>query len=360
MSFDEVFQAFFKENELIVCEPYGNGHIHETFLLTLQNEKKQFILQKINCSVFKQVDFLQENIEMVTTYLKKETGKDTSGTDTVELIKTIDGRSFFTDNNHEYWRCYNFIPKSRCYDRVETNTLAFEAGKSLGKFTRILARFPADSLNITLPDFHNLGARIQQFEESIEKDIVGRKTNVGNEIVYVREKAKHLGELLKSIHANGIPLRVTHNDPKINNILFDESDQAICLIDLDTVMPGYIYHDFGDAIRTGAASAAEDEPDTSKMFVRIDLFEAYARGFLPETNHLFSNAELSTLPIAPQIMTFIIGLRFLTDYLNGDIYFKTKRENHNLERWYAQKALLSSIEENEAAMQRIIQQIAFK
>jgi serine/threonine protein kinase len=228
----------------------------------------------------------------------------------------------------------------------------------LGEFITLLDNLPVGSLHITLPDFHSLDFRLQQFNESLEKNSSGRKAEIEKEIIFVQKKANKFRELLRSEEAQSIPLRVTHNDPKINNILFDENDKAICMIDLDTVMPGYIYHDFGDAIRTGTASVAEDEPEN--MFISLDLFEAYTKGFLSQTGQLLTSTEISMLALAPQLMTFIIGLRFLTDYVNGDIYFKIKVQNHNLKRWLAQKELLLSMEGNEPQMKRIIKNIIAK
>lgn len=360
---DQVFKAFFPGNEQIVCETFGTGHIHETFLISLPNNGEQYILQKINHSIFKQVDLLQENIEKITAHIRKELMKK-AGSDSekqaIEVFKTNDGKAYFQDENQEFWRCFYFIPKSKTYDQISNPDLAYQAGKALGEFIKLLDNFPLGLLHITLPNFHNLDFRLEQFNESIEKNLTGRKTEIEDEIIFVQNKARKLIELLEMEHKKGIPLRVTHNDPKINNVLFDENDKAVCMIDLDTVMPGYIYHDFGDAIRTGAASAKEDEPDTSKMFVKLDLFEAYAKGFLAETLPILTKTELSILSFAPQLMTFIIGLRFLTDYVNGDVYFKIHHKKHNLERWFAQKALFTSMEENEQIMKQIIHNIETK
>jgi len=227
----------------------------------------------------------------------------------------------------------------------------------LGKFLGDLDGFPVDSISITLPGFHDLGKRLEQFEKALQSDSASRISEIKNEVGFVRQGAEKLLQQFSAETTNSLPRRITHNDPKFNNILFDPKGKSICIIDLDTVMPGFVFHDFGDAIRTGAASSIEDEPDTQEMFIDLELFAAYAEGFLQQMRHILTTTEISTLSLAPQYMTFIIGLRFLTDFINGDIYFKTAHPRHNLQRWYAQKALLLSMEKSEQKMAEIIQQI---
>ncbi len=360
MHIEEAIAGFFPKNEISGYQPYGSGHIHRTYLLWPHDGNSQYILQEINRNIFPEVKALQDNISRVTNHLKKvnENKNDSHQTYSgLEIIATPDGQPFFSVDELSYWRVFRFIPNSRTFDTIPSTAHAYEGGRALGKFLGDLDGFHVDSISITLPGFHDLGKRLEQFEKALQSDSASRISEVKNEVGFVRQRAEKLLQLFSAETTNSIPRRITHNDPKFNNILFDPKGKSICIIDLDTVMPGFVFHDFGDAIRTGAASSIEDEPDTQQMFIDLELFAAYAEGFLQQMRHILTTTELSTLSLAPQYMTFIIGLRFLTDFINGDIYFKTAHPQHNLQRWYAQKALLLSMEKSEHKMAEIIQQI---
>jgi hypothetical protein len=294
---------------------------------------------------------MQANIEKVVNQLKKNnTGKGK----VLEMLRTSEGLSYFRDENGAYWRMFKFFPETKTFDRVSSAKIAFEAGSAFGNFQRLLQDFNPGSLAETLPHFHDIYYRLELFELAVRNNPVKRVSEISDEIDFIRSRTGRMKSIIDLGNEGKIPVRITHNDTKINNVLFDEQDKAVCVIDLDTVMPGYIHYDFGDAIRTGAASADEDERDATKMFVDLKLFEAYAHGFLNQVHRMLNKTEKETLAFAPQLMTFIIGLRFLTDYINGDIYFKTKSSDHNLIRWKAQKKLLSSMEEHEEEMFAIL------
>jgi hypothetical protein len=356
VTFDFIFSQFHPRLKLISIEPFGTGHIHDTYKLIAQNQES-FILQKINKKVFPNIPALQHNIEKVIEHMCR---KNMDSTHKLTILKSTTGKSYFADANGDYWRLFNFIPESKSFNRVLNADHAYEAGKAFGEFQKMFKDFPYKSLHETLPNFHHIDHRLQLFEISALKNPMNRAEEVKNEIDFVRLKARRMRRILLKGQADLIPIRVTHNDTKINNVLFDLNDKAICVIDLDTVMPGYIHYDFGDAIRTGAAAAVEDETDLNKMFIDLKLFEAYSRGFLEQTIGFMNRDEIDELFFAPQLLTFIIALRFLTDYLNGDVYFKVDTEKHNLQRWYAQKQLLASMEENEIEMQQILKRIENK
>jgi len=342
--------------QIISVKPYGSGHIHDTFKVITRG-KCDYLLQKINSKIFSNIPALQSNIENVINYIKAE---DQDSANALEMINSISGKSFFLDENGDYWRIFVFVHKSKTYDRVITSDLAYEGGKAFGEFQKLLQKFPVEKLYETLPKFHNADYRLELFESSVKRGIRERVDRVKEEIEFVRSRAIKMKRILKLGQQNKIPLRVTHNDTKINNVLFDENDKAICVIDLDTVMPGYIHYDFGDAIRTGASSAEEDETDLDKMFIDLNLFKAYSQGFLEQTVEMLNETEINELYFAPQLLTFIIALRFLTDYLDGDVYFKTNNEEHNLQRWFAQRKLLLSMENNEGKMKQVVEHIVKK
>ena len=343
-------------NQVVSIKPYGSGHIHDTYKVSTKG-KNDYLLQKINHKVFTNIPALQSNIENVINYIKAE---DQDSANALEMINSINGKSFFLDENGYYWRVFVFIPNSKTYNRVISSGLAYEGGKAFGKFQNSLRKFPLEKMHETLPKFHNVDYRLELFESSVKIGVRERVDRVKEEIEFVRSRASKMKRILELGQQNKIPLRVTHNDTKINNVLFDENDKAICVIDLDTVMPGYIHYDYGDAIRTGAASAQEDQTNLDKMYIDLDLFKSYSQGFLEQTVEMLNETEINELYFAPQLLTFIIALRFLTDYLNGDVYFKIFNEEHNLQRWFAQKKLLLSMEENENEMKQIIECIVKK
>ncbi|MBE0647517.1 MAG: aminoglycoside phosphotransferase family protein [Bacteroidales bacterium] len=275
----------------------------------------------------------------------------------LELIPTRTGELFHTDNDGNFWRMYFHIPGSRCYDRIDNPELAYEGGRAFGQFQALTAGIDPGTLAITIPRFHDIAWRLEQFDEAIGQDIADRVSRIPDEIRFVRERAQEMHTIQRLVENGQLPVRVTHNDTKFNNILFDSNAKAICIVDLDTVMPGTVLYDFGDAIRTGANTADEDEPDVSKVGIDLRLFEAYARGFLETAGASLTPVELDHLTFSAKFMTYIIGLRFLTDHINGDTYYKIHHPGHNLQRARCQFRLLSEMEKQTGNMERIIKAV---
>lgn len=342
----DILKQFQVEGDIASIEPYGSGHINHTYLAQMADDKK-YILQGINTTIFKDTDQLMENILNVTSYLREEivrTGGDPAR-ETLTVVMTNDGKSYYTDEEGNKWRVYDFIEGAQTFDAVESKEDFYQSAVAFGNFQAKLANFPADTLHETIPNFHNTAKRYRDLEKAIEEDVKGRVAEVGPEIAFVRERSKELSELHDMLAKGDLPLRVTHNDTKLNNIMIDsDTHKAICVIDLDTVMPGLSAHDFGDAIRFGANTAAEDEPDVSKVSLSLELFEIYVKGFLEGCGGRLTPNEVKVLPMGAKMMTIECGMRFLADYLEGDVYFKISREKHNLERCRTQFALVADME----------------
>lgn len=342
----ELIKQFQVEQDVVSIEPYGSGHINHTYLAEM-SEGKKYILQGINTTIFKNTDQLMENIINVTSYLREEiirTGGDPKR-ETLTVVMTKDGKSYYTDEEGSKWRVYEFIEGAQTFDAVESEEDFYQSAVAFGKFQAQLANFPADTLHETIPNFHNTAKRYQDFEKAVEADVKGRAAEVQEEIAFVRARKGEVSELHDMLAKGELPLRVTHNDTKLNNIMIDsKTHQAICVIDLDTVMPGLSAHDFGDAIRFGANTAAEDEPDVSKVSLSLELFEIYVKGFLEGCGGRLTPNEVKALPMGAKMMTLECGMRFLADYLEGDVYFKIAREKHNLDRCRTQFALVADME----------------
>ncbi|MDO9580371.1 MAG: aminoglycoside phosphotransferase family protein [Bacteroidales bacterium] len=354
----EIFDCFQTKGTFKNGEPYGNGHIHDTFRIeTKEKEKDNYILQRLNNKVFKNIPELQHNIERVTVHLKNKL-KAIPGSDIKRecliLIPSREGESWIIDKNGNYWRMYIFISNHRSYNIVDSADKAYEGGKAIGRFQAMLSDMPGGPLFDTIPMFHNIENRLEIFNQKIKEDPVKRAASVGEEINEVLIRAEEMKIILKLGDEKKIPLRITHNDTKFNNILLDENDKALCVIDLDTVMPGYVHYDFGDAIRTVANSSSEDEEDLSIIKMDITLFKAYAEGYLSETGDTLNDIEKEYLAFAPKLITYTIALRFLTDFIDGDNYFKIHHELHNLQRARAQLRLVMSMEQQYGEMKRII------
>lgn len=342
----ELIEQFQVEQDVVSIEPYGSGHINHTYLAEM-SEGKKYILQGINTTIFKNTDELMENIINVTSYLREEiirTGGDPKR-ETLTVVMTKNGKSYYTDEDGSKWRVYEFIEGAQTFDAVESKEDFYQSAVAFGKFQAQLANFPADTLHETIPNFHNTAKRYQDFEKAVEADVKGRAAEVQEEIAFVRARKGEVSELHDMLAKGDLPLRVTHNDTKLNNIMIDsKTHQAICVIDLDTVMPGLSAHDFGDAIRFGANTAAEDEPDVSKVSLSLELFEIYVKGFLEGCGGRLTPNEVKALPMGAKMMTLECGMRFLADYLEGDVYFKIAREKHNLDRCRTQFALVADME----------------
>lgn len=348
--FYTIVSRFRTEGEIVHAFPYGSGHINDSYKVTTR--KKNYLLQRVNDSVFKDVPGLTGNIIKVTDFLS-----DQLTDDRMKVLKTIPthtGNYYFRDEEGGYWRLFDFIEGSRSFDRVENPDLAFEGGKAYGWFLRMLDGFPVNQLIDTIPHFHNISFRLNNFRNAVKKDVSARASGVRKDIAFAEERAEQMNLIWKLGSEGKIPMRVTHNDTKINNVLFDEDNRAVCIIDLDTVMPGFVHYDFGDAIRTFTNTADEDEQDFSRVRMDLTLFEAFSNGFLSETKAILKPAELETLAFSAKMMTYIIGIRFLTDYLEGDIYYKTKYPDHNLVRARVQFSLIESMEAQFEKMQEII------
>jgi Ser/Thr protein kinase RdoA (MazF antagonist) len=354
----EIFAQFTAEGTFVSAEPYGSGHIHDTFLVrTKEKDKDDYILQRLNNKIFKNIPELQDNIERVTVHLRKKIQAIPHADvkrECLTLISARNGKTWFLDNDGDYWRMYIFITKHRSYNIVDTPDKAFEGGKAIGRFQAMLADLPGKPLYETIPYFHDIERRLSTFNKKLKEDPKGRAAVTKKESDFVLTRAEKMKIILQLGREGKIPVRITHNDTKFNNILLDENDKALCVIDLDTVMPGYVHYDFGDSIRTVANTAAEDEKELSKVSMSINLFDSYAQGYLSEAKNTLNPVEKEYLAFAPMLITYTIGLRFLTDYIDGDNYFKIHHEHHNLQRARAQFRLVESMEEQQAEMMKII------
>lgn len=338
----------------MTTEPYGNGHINETYLVETE---PRYILQRINTSIFHKPDEVMANIDAVTKHLRKKiiaAGGDPSR-ETLTVIPTVDGEPFYTAPDGGAYRLYQFIRNAKSFDRAETPEMFAASAHAFGKFQRMLADFPADSLYETIPNFHNTADRLRQFREALEKDAAGRVATSKTEIDFVLAHADCVTVVTDAIADGSVPLRVTHNDTKLNNVMLDEvSHKAVCVIDLDTVMPGSMLYDFGDALRFGASTGAEDETDLSKIEFDLTYFEAFTKAFLEELGDTITPRERELLPFSALLMTLECGMRFLADHLNGDTYFRIHRENHNLDRCRTQFKLVADMEKKLAQMAEIV------
>ena len=343
--------------EYISAGPYGSGHINDTYCAVFNQggTPVRYILQRINHNVFKTPVALMENVQRVTTHISRKVADQPDFSRcSLTLIPAWDGRAWHRDHDGNYWRTYIFIENARTYDAVETPQQAFQAARAFGRFQKLLADLPAPRLHDTIPDFHHTPSRFAKLEAAIAADSANRARLAQPEIEFALKRKAMTGVLLSA----GLPERVTHNDTKLNNVMLDDqTGEGICVIDLDTVMPGLAPYDFGDIVRTSTSPAKEDERDLSKVRMEFPMFEALARGYLATAAEFLTKAECRLLVIAGKLITFEIGIRFLTDYLQGDVYFKVHREGHNLDRCRTQFKLVESIERQEAAMTKLIENL---
>lgn len=355
----EAISNFQFSGELLEGIPYGSGHINDTFRLTFDEgkQKRRYILQRMNRQVFQNPEGLMENIMGVTSWVRKkiiEHGGDPDR-ETLNVIPTHEGKSYYKDSQGDYWRAYIFIEDATSYDQVENRDDFYQSAVAFGNFQRLLADYPAHTLHETIPDFHNTIDRYEKFQKALKEDVCDRARFVEAEIAFVKENcalAHVLGDLQKS---GKLPLRVTHNDTKLNNIMIDNAThKGLCVIDLDTVMPGLSVNDFGDSIRFGASTGAEDETDLDKVQCDLELFELYTKGFIEGCDGKLTQAEMDNLVTGSMVMTYECGMRFLTDYLEGDHYFKIHKENHNLDRCRTQFKLVSDMLQKEEQMRAIV------
>lgn len=356
-----ILPAFCFEGTYLKVEEMQSGNINSTFHLYYRKRGgkiQHYTLQRINSFVFKDPFAAMNNIAAVTRHLRQSFLADQIDPErrVLEVISTREGKSMFVDPSGCYWRAYRYIDNATPYDEIIKPQHFYEAGRAFGEFQRRLADFPVENLVETLPNFHNTTKRFYDFVAAVAADPVGRVCDVEEEIEYVFEHRRMSGEIVKLIRSGVLPLRVTHNDTKMNNVLIDdETDKALCVIDLDTVMPGSALYDFGDAIRFGASTAAEDELDTEKIALDMDKYRLFTEGFLSQVVGLLREEEILRLPLGVKVITCEQVIRFLTDYINGDTYFKVNSPQHNLVRAHAQMALLDDIERKYDQMQQIVE-----
>lgn len=346
----DVIRHFQFEGKYIRAEELTSGNVNSTYRLFYDangGELSDYVLQQINTYVFKCPEDVTENIVRVTEHLRStmEAAGENPENRVLTCIPALDGEFMYRDKRGRYWRAYRYIHNAFAYDRVEKPEHFREAGRAFGEFQRMLSDFTVDDLHETIPYFHDTRRRFYTFVAAVAEDKVGRVAELEKEIDFFFDRRKRMSRIVRRIEDGRIPLRVTHNDTKINNIMIDkDTGRAACVIDLDTVMAGSALYDYGDAIRFGASTAAEDEPDTSKISLDMELFREFTAGFLSEVGDHLTEEEIKCLPLGIETMTCELAMRFLTDYIDGDLYFRVRSPEHNLVRAHAQMKLLEDIE----------------
>lgn len=343
---------------------FGNGHINDTYLLkSTQAGNPGYLLQKINHHIFKDVIGLTRNIWLVTNHLRtkiKALQQQDPEKKVLRLVPAKDGSFYYKDAEGQFWRVYDYLASTNSYDIVSTEKQAYEGGKAFGRFQSMLSDLDAGLLIATIPDFLNMTKRMEAFDRAVNADAVGRVAEVQAQIQFIRHRAAAMCYFQSRAALSILPLRVTHNDTKFNNVLLDQNDEAQCVIDLDTVMPGYVAYDFGDAIRSIINTAAEDEADLEQIKLNIPLFKAYTEGYFKEASEFLLPVEIASLMKGVLLLPYMQSVRFLTDYLEGDQYYKIHFEGHNLQRTNAQLQLLRQLEQHEAELSEIIEQAGHK
>ncbi|MBQ2754291.1 MAG: aminoglycoside phosphotransferase family protein [Clostridia bacterium] len=332
---------------------YGDGHINDTYI----TDDGKYILQRINGNVFKSPDDVMNNIVAVTKHMReslKKLGRDYER-ETMTVISTVDGKPYYLTENGDFFRVYLFISDTVTYQAVEDPEIFYNAAKAFGEFQKMIADFPADKLNETIKNFHNTKVRYENFTNSVAQNKSGRAEEVAEEIKFVTDREHYCDVVNQAIKEKTVPLRVTHNDTKLNNVLMDkETGKGVCVIDLDTVMPGSLLYDYGDSLRFGTNTAKEDEADLSKVSCSLEYFEAFTKGFMEVMKDTMTEKEIDLLPFSAILMTFECGMRFLADHIDGDIYFRTSRPNHNLDRARNQFKLVYDMEQKLPQMKEIV------
>ena len=346
---EQVLQQFCLDGTPVSCEPFGNGHINRTFRVTCSSGRV-YTLQRINRVAFRHPEELIENIDAVSRFIAKKN----TGLEMIRLCTARGGRKYAVDAQGEFWRAYDYISGGLSLEAPRDCNDFYQAAVAFGKFQQALADFPAATLHETIPRFHDTEDRLCQLRASVEADACGRVREAGPELAFISAREQELGTLCRMLRSGALPLRVTHNDTKLNNVLLDaKTRKALCVIDLDTVMPGSSLYDFGDSIRFGAATAAEDERDLSRMEMSLERFRIFTRGYVRSCPGL-TQKELELLPLGAKTMTMECGVRFLTDYLDGDHYFAVHRDGQNLDRARTQFRLVADMEKKWNEMQKIV------
>lgn len=347
-----ILDRFTLAEKVVSAEPFGNGHINDTLKVTNEKGEIKYVLQRINHLIFTNVDMLQNNINTVTTHIRKKLeakGESDIDRKVLTFLPTKDGKPYYFDGD-SYWRVCLFIPNSKSYEEV-TPELSYEAGKAFGDFQSMLSDLPEGSLGETIPNFHNMEFRLQQFHDAVKANAAGRLEEVKELIEEVEKRAEAMCIQERLYREGKLQKRTNHCDTKVNNMMFDaDTDKVLCVIDLDTVMPGFVLSDIGDFIRTGANTGAEDDENLDNVNVNMDIFKAYTRGYMETAKAFLSPLEISLLPYGGRLLTYMQTVRFLTDYINGDTYYKIHSPKHNLIRTKAQFKLLQSLEEHAEEM----------
>lgn len=340
-----ILKQFTIDDDVASAEPFGNGHINDTLKVINSKGEIRYILQRINHLIFTNVDMLQNNIYTVTTHIRKKLearGEQDIDRKVLTFIPAKDGKQYYFDGE-SYWRVCLFIPRSRSFDEV-TPELSYEAGKAFGDFQSMLSDIPEGTLGETIPNFHNMEFRLQQFRDAVNVNAAGRLDEVKELVDGIEKRSKDMCIQEELYREGKLKKRTNHCDTKVNNILFDEDGKVLCVIDLDTVMPGFVLSDIGDFIRTGANTGAEDDENLDNVGVNLDIFKAYTRGYMETAQTFLTSEEIKLLPYGGRLLTYMQTVRFLTDYINGDTYYKIHSPKHNLQRTKAQFRLLQSLE----------------
>ena len=356
----KILENFQIRGEVVALEECGDGHINDTYRVTCMFQDKPLLysFQRINTKLFSDVEALMHNIELVTDHIKKNIkahGGDVRR-EGLFLIRTIDDKTYYHDkDNDKYYRAYLFIDDATCYQVVDNPKIFYESAVAFGNFANMLADFDAAQLVEVLPNFHNTPIRYKAFIDVVEKDVFSRKKDILREIEFITSRENYASKITSLLDSGMIPYRVTHNDTKLNNVMIDkETGKGIAVLDLDTVMPGSLCYDFGDAIRFGCNPAAEDEKDLNKVNFRLDYFESYTKGYLSAVGDSITQLEKDTLALSAIVITYECGMRFLTDYLNGDSYFRIHREGQNLDRARTQFKMIEDMEKLLEQMKSIV------
>ena len=360
MEFADILSNFRINGKFVSCEPYGSGLINRTYVAVFDENGKRvrYIVQRINSKLFTNVDGLMNNIRLVTEFNREEIRKRGGNPDreSLTLVYAVDGKPYFKAAVDEYYRVYVFIEDAKGYDVVEKPEHFYESAVEFGKFAMLLDRFDSSKLFEVLPDFHNTVKRFANFKKSLEKDAFRRAKDVRPEIEFALKHEGITNKIVNLLASGDMPSRVTHNDTKLNNVLIDtRTDKAVCVIDLDTMMPGSICYDFGDSIRFGCNPCLEDTPETEKVVFNMPLFETYTEGYLSVFGKTITDVERELLPMGAILMTYECGIRFLTDYLDGDVYFRHTREKQNVDRTRTQFKLVSDMESRIDEMHKIVE-----
>ena len=353
----DILNQFRIEGKMVSAEPFGNGHINDTLKVTDEAGEIKYVLQRINHHIFTNVDMLQNNIHTVTSHIRRkleQKGETDIDRKVLTFVPTKDGKQYYFDGD-SYWRVCLFIPRSRSFEEV-TPELSYEAGKAFGDFQSMLADLPEGALGETIPNFHNMEFRLKQFQDALAANAAGRLDEVKDLVEEIEKRAAAMC-IQEDLYREGkLKKRTNHCDTKVNNIMFDESGKVLCVIDLDTVMPGFVLSDIGDFIRTGANTGAEDDENLDNVNVNMEIFKAYTRGYMETAQSFLSPLEIKMLPYGGRLLTYMQTVRFLTDYINGDTYYKIHSPKHNLQRTKAQFKLLQSLEAHAAEMDSFMQE----